>query len=93
VQTDSLVDAIYWSVSKYGPRWISPDGRWAFRNALGSPLLAQGRRPSLLDRFMPEKHAGAKYPDLRDDGKPRYALALKLIELEPLCKARAETQS
>lgn len=87
VQTDWLVDALYWSASNYGPRWISPDGRWALRNSLASPLLARGRRTGLLDRFMPEKHAGAKHPDLRDDGEPRYALALELIELEPLRKA------
>lgn len=87
VQTDSLTDALYWSVSNYGPRWISPDGRWALRNALDTPLLAQGRRAGLLDRFMPERQAGAKHPDLRDDGESRYALALELIELAPLHKA------
>lgn len=87
VQTDSLVDAIYWNVSRYGPRWISPDGRWALRNALDTPLLAPDRRTGLLDRFLPERKAGAKHPDLRDDGEPRYALALELIELEPLRKA------
>lgn len=84
---DELGDALYWSASNYGPRWISPDGRWALRNALDTPHLTRRRRNGLFDRFMPERHAGAKHPDLRDDGEPRYMLALELIELEPLRKA------
>lgn len=84
VQIDRLPDAPYFApLSDYGPRWISPDARWALRNALGAPHRVSAQRGSLLDRFMPRRHA-FEHPDLRRDGEPRYALALELIELEPL---------
>lgn len=90
VQTDRLDDAPYWAaMSDYGPRWISPDGRWALRNALGPLLPAPCRRAGVVERFMPRKLAAPSHPDLVPDGEPRYPLVLELIELEPLRQAAA----
>lgn len=85
VETDLLDDAPFWAaLSDYGPRWISPDGRWALRNALGPFLPVSGRHAGLVERFMPGKRTAFTHPDLVRDGEPRYPLALELIELEPL---------
>jgi hypothetical protein len=85
VRTDWLRDIRY-AVERehYGPRWASPDGRWALRDPAAGLPSVPGYRHGLIDRFMPRSRSVPNHPDLRPDGETRYALALDLIELDPL---------
>lgn len=85
VRSDRLSDILYpLGKEKYGPRWFSPDGRWALRNPAKAVPPVTGRKPALLDRFMPRSRSAPAHPDLLPDGETRYALVFDLIELDPL---------